>query len=92
MKQMPAVLALGHSGLAGSPRDPCSNREDSTHDSSLLAAVAPLTTGNLVAAVMVGPVTIIPWVTAVVGCKPDNPRCGEGAHDPASSTFANPSL
>lgn len=39
----------------------------------------PLTTGNLAAAVMVGPVTIVPRVTAVVSYVPDNPRCGEGA-------------
>lgn len=52
--------------------------------------MAPLTTGNLAAAVMVGPVTIVPRVTAVVSYKPDNPRCGEGAHDPASSTLCQP--
>lgn len=37
----------------------------------------PLTTGNL-AAVMVGPVTIVPSHSSG-DYKPDNPRCGEGA-------------
>ena len=52
--------------------------------------MAPLTTGNPAAAVTVGPVTLIPWVTAVVSCNPDSPRCGEGALDPASSTLRQP--